>query len=68
MKYRTVSGDTFDKIAYDHYKDEKFAIHIMEANIIYANVLVFNAGVDLIIPDIDVTPTSNLPPWKRGSE
>jgi phage tail protein X len=66
MEYRTVSGDTFDKIAKLKYGDEKLALNIIEANIEYANIIVFGAGVNLNIPDIVVNQTANLPPWKRG--
>lgn len=66
MKYSTVSGDTFDLIAYNQYGDEKMAIHIIEANIDYAHVVIFGAGTVLTIPSVDITPASNLPPWKRG--
>ncbi|WP_234028614.1 tail protein X [Lentibacillus sp. Marseille-P4043] len=66
MKYRTVSGDTFDKVAYEQYGDEKLAINIIEANLEYAHVIIFGAGVELVVPEIDTTPTPNLPPWKRG--
>ncbi|WP_163538308.1 tail protein X [Gracilibacillus sp. YIM 98692] len=65
MTYRTVLGDTFDSIAYDHFNDEKLAMEIIEANIEYADVLVFDAGIELTIPEIDTTPIANLPPWKR---
>ena len=67
MEYITVSGDTFDRIAYKHYGDEKHAINIIEANIDYAGIVIFGAGVRLNIPDIEISQTSNLPPWKRGN-
>lgn len=67
MEYKTVSGDTFDKVAYKFYGDEKQALSIIEANIEYANIIIFGAGVELNIPDIEIAQTTNLPPWKRGS-
>lgn len=66
MKYTTISGDTFDIIAYKHYKDEKQAIKIIEANINYANIIIFSEGIVLKIPDIEIVSSINLPPWKRG--
>lgn len=67
MKYKTVSGDTFDKIAFKHYGDEKRALDIIEANIKYADTLIFQSGIDLSIPEIEETfNSSNLPPWKRS--
>lgn len=66
MEYETVLGDTFDIIAFKHYGDEKLAINIIEANIEYANVIVFGSGVKLTIPEIESTSSTNLPPWKRS--
>lgn len=66
MVYTTVSGDTFDIISHKRYGDEKQAVHIIEANIEYANVIIFGSGVRLNIPEIGIIQPSNLPPWKRG--
>lgn len=66
MKYTTVSGDTFDNIAYKMYGDEKHAISIIEANIYFAEVIIFSGGVELNIPKVETASTINLPPWKRG--
>ena len=66
MGYTTVSGDTFDIISYKQYGDEKQAIHIIESNIEYANIVIFGSGVTLNIPEIEIIKPSNLPPWKRG--
>ena len=65
--YITKQGDTFDSIAFDFYTEEKLASTIIEANTRYADVLIFEAGVELIIPFIEEyeeTPAS-LPPWSR---
>lgn len=66
MKYSTVSGDTFDIIAHQMYGDAKLAAYIIEANIEYADIIIFEANVQLEIPKIDTTTSINLPPWKRG--
>lgn len=65
MIYSTVSGDTFDKIAHQFYGDEAQAIHIINENIEYVDVMIFQGGVELKIPEIEVEQISNLPPWKR---
>ncbi len=65
--YTTKQGDTFDSIAFDYYTEEKLASVIIQANTKYADVLIFDAGIDLIIPYIEEnedTPAS-LPPWAR---
>lgn len=66
MEYRTVSGDTFDIIAHEIYGDAKLAVHIIQANIEYADIIIFEANIKLKIPEIDTTTSINLPPWKRG--
>lgn len=66
MIYKTISGDTFDKIAFDQYGDEKQASNIIEANIEHAHIVIFGSGTELIIPIIDTSASINLPPWKRG--
>ena len=68
MEYRTVSGDTFDSVAYQVYGDETQAIHIIKANIDYADVIIFGAGTVLKIPEIEVVSPTDLPPWKRGND
>ena len=40
---------------------------LVKANPEHADVLIFDAGVDLIIPTVEVENVSTLPPWKRGA-
>lgn len=62
----TVDGDTFDMLALLYYNDEKLASSIIEENPDYCDVLIFDAGTVLIIPDAaTVTPPESLPPWRR---
>ncbi len=49
----------------DAYNEEGLAHIIMQANPQYSDVLVFDAGVELRIPIIDVEAAATLPPWKR---
>lgn len=64
-KYKTIEGDTKDVIALLHYKDEAYALKIDEANPQYAHVIVFDAGIDLDIPEIEVVAQEEIPPWLR---
>lgn len=65
-KYSTVAGDTFDLLALDFYADEKAASAIIRANPDHCDVLIFDAGVVLNIPDeVDVSLPETLPPWRR---
>ena len=48
--YITKDGDTFD---------------IMKANPRLRKIIVFDEGINLIIPDIKFEEESTLPPWKK---
>lgn len=65
-QYSTRQNDTFDKIAYELYGDEKIASYIIDANPEYANVVIFSAGVSLYLPKLERVETSTLPQWKGG--
>ena len=65
--YITVEGDTFDSLALRFYNDEKLASTIIQANPDYCDMLIFEAGISLSIPDAaDVVFPETLPPWRRG--
>lgn len=64
----TVEGDTFDTLALEFYKDEKQAGLIIQENLDYCDVLIFEAGVELKIPIVEIINLpETLPPWRRGS-
>lgn len=64
----TVEGDTFDALALEYYDDEKLASAIIQENPDHCDVLIFEAGVTLTIPDVaTVTPPETLPPWRRNA-
>ena len=64
--YYTAEGDTFDCIARDFYNDEKLAYLIINANPNDCDVLIFDAGMYLRIPTIDMVDyPDTLPPWRR---
>lgn len=66
--WTTRFGDTFDALALGFYGDEKLAHLIIEANLDYADVLIFEDSADLLIPVISESSTPDtLPPWRRGS-
>lgn len=67
-KHITVQGDTFDGLALKHYDDEKQASAIIAANLDYCDTLIFDAGVELVIPDAAaLTLPETLPPWRRST-
>lgn len=64
--YTTTYGDTFDILAFVFFDDPLLASVIIEENPDYADVLIFEDTVDLIIPEISTVeiPTT-LPPWRQ---
>lgn len=64
--YTTILGDTWDMISFKVYGKEKYAKELAEANPKYINTVVFSAGTVLQVPDIIVSVSDSLPPWKRG--
>lgn len=68
MTYTTVLGDTWDMIAFKIYGKEKYAKELIEANLNHIETVIFSAGIELSVPDIDTeSDVSSLPPWKVGS-
>lgn len=66
-KIKTVQGDTFDALALEFYGEEKLASRIIQANPDYCDTLIFEAGIELVIPEVStVTLPESLPPWRRG--
>lgn len=63
-KYKTKTGDTFDSISFDFYGNEKYSSEIIEANLDYIDTIIFDADIELILPEINVVENNNLPPWK----
>lgn len=66
-QYQTKAYDTFDKIAYDLYGDENIASYLIEANSTYADTLIFDEGVLLNLPKLEVIEAVTLPQWKGGA-
>lgn len=65
--YTTIQGDTFEKIAWNELGDSGSMGDIIKANRQYMYVAVFEAGVELVIPEIEKAPVTleNTPPWRR---
>ena len=63
--YTTVSGDTWDSIAYSELGDERYMGLLLLANPAQDYVLSFPDGVALTVPDVpEPDPDANLPPWR----
>ncbi|UNY40587.1 structural protein [Pararheinheimera phage vB_PsoM_KLER1-1] len=63
--YTTMQGDTWDLIAFKVYQSEQQMNTLIEANQAYRNVVFFSANIVLTVPDVTVTVTAELPPWRR---
>lgn len=65
--YTTSAGDSWDSIAFSLWGDEFLMSRLLAANPEYSGVVVFDAGVILNVPVVDVAVASaSLPPWKQG--
>lgn len=64
--YTTISGDMWDKVAYEQMGSVLYLDQLIRANADYAGFFVFPAGIPLMIPDVEQRVNMELPPWKRG--
>lgn len=64
--YTTVSGQTWDQIAFEVYGEEHFCDRIMDANRDKLDYFVFPAGVTLNLPELDMLDSvpSDYPSWR----
>lgn len=63
--YITQQGDTWDLIALKECGSEKYMAILIEANPEHQETVIFSAGIQLVIPEIDTPIPSTLPPWRR---
>lgn len=68
-KYVTISGDTWDLVAYKCYGDEFMCDQLMGANMNVLDYMVFPTGIELNIPDKEALSDkqealSDYPAWR----
>lgn len=63
--YATTQGDMWDMIAYKFYGTESGMNVLLEANRQYADIVIFPAGIQLIIPEYTEPLPNTLPPWRQ---
>lgn len=65
--YTTSSGDMWDSISFKVYGTSDYAGKLMAYNSDYVDQYVFQAGIELRVPDIEGTEEllDMLPPWRR---
>lgn len=66
-KYTTARGDVWDAIAYREMGDCKYTNLLIKANQDYLPLLLFPAGIELVVPDVPspAVPDGGMPVWKR---
>lgn len=68
--YTTISGETWDQIAYSIYGEERHCGYLMDANRDKLDFFVFPAGVTLVLPDADslisTDVSSDYPAWRAA--
>lgn len=65
MTYTTIAGDMWDLIAYKTLGDCKYVETLINANREYLDTFIFDAGIELEIPDVTTEQKAvNLPPWR----
>jgi phage tail protein X len=62
-KYKTISGDTWDSIAYKTMGSGYLMDKLIQANKKYCETFIFQAGIELEIPEVEVEQSSTNPPW-----
>ncbi len=67
--YITAQGDTWDYIAFKFYHNENYADVLMDANPDKIEWFIFEAGIEIIIPDIVQVEAEKIsrtfPEWRR---
>lgn len=64
--YTTISGDTWDTVAYKVLGNEMYMDILIKANLEHKDTFIFPAGVTLTLPEIELEVSESLPPWKQG--
>ncbi|MFJ2044521.1 tail protein X [Paenibacillus taichungensis] len=68
MIYRTIQGDTWDGIAFKLSGRYDVIPDLMYANLDYIQTVIFAAGVELVVPEIQPQAASTLPSWRVSDE
>lgn len=65
--YTAMAGETWDFLALCAYDDEALASVLIEANPRYCDVLIFEGGELIRIPNIEpVAVSESIPPWRAA--
>jgi hypothetical protein len=61
--YSTVGDETWDQISLKMYGAERYANVLMSANSIYQDIVFFDSGMVLIIPQLASVSSTEIMPW-----
>ena len=64
--YTTISGDMWDKIAYNEMGSVLHTDKLMKANVKYASTYVFPARLVLTTQEVEDEQDFKKTPWQRG--
>ena len=64
-KYFTKAGDQFDLIAFQQLGSCRYTEKLINENREHVETFIFNAGVELNIPDVESAQITRLPPWRK---
>ena len=64
-EYVAIQGNTWDLISFKYFGSEYHISELILANPDYVDVVIFDGGEKLKIPEINITDTSLLAPWRR---
>jgi len=63
--HKTIEGETWDLISKAYYKNEKYVHELLKANPECRNYIVLPAGLQIVIPEIDIKTPTEIPPWRK---
>ncbi|MCP4747976.1 MAG: phage tail protein [Desulfobacteraceae bacterium] len=66
--YKTIQADMWDIISFKAYGNEKMMHVLLAANPALQDTVLFEAGVQIIVPELEDTDTaqSTVPPWLQS--
>jgi len=59
----TIQGDAWDLISYREYGDERLMHLLIEANYDLRSVVIFSAGTEVNVPEVEAESRTPAPPW-----
>lgn len=65
MTYITVSGDMWDKIAFEQMGSESYMSELIQSNYHLIDYVVFPAGIEIKIPEVSDVQ-EEMPAWREG--